>query len=589
MIDVLRLIPGFDFGTDVQGVIGIGMRGNWGHEGKIALIVDGQEMNELLFSTTYFGNRFDVSQIKRIEIIRGPGSSIYGGNAELGVINIVSKSGEDLKGAEITGTYGMLNDTYGRQNISLAVGDKNGDFKWSVAGFLGQYQRSNQEYTDIKGNKISLKDNNTASPKSVNVGLAYKGLSARMISEDYATTTVIQFDTVPQPKGKVNFKMNMFELKYDTKLSDKLTFTPKINYTYQKPWNVTDSLNHYNIAASKLTTGYHFNYDPTSKLNIIAGGELFNEEATNLTTTQKPHFYNGTENINFYTVSGYVQGLLKSKIAVFTAGMKVIQHNKFGAAIAPRIGITKSFKKLHGKVLYNSAFRAPSIENINFNPGIKPELTNVFEVEAGYKINTNNLLTVNVFDITINRPVVYIVDPADSLHPQGNYVNFDKSGTQGIEAEYKMQYSKWGFSLNYSYYKAKSDINVSQYQVPEDKAALLGLSNNKIGFVANFNVTDNFSINPSMTYLSEKYAITGIDTSSNYVITKIEAKSLLNLNLRYKNLFVKGLDVNVGVNDILNQRVAYAQPYKGGLAPITGFGTEVIFRIAYTLPFHKAN
>ena len=165
-------------------------------------------------------------------------------------------------------------------------------------------------------------------------------------------------------------------------------------------------------------------------------------------------------------------------------------------------------------------------------------------------------------------------------------MNFDKSGTQGVEAEYKMQYSKWSFSLNYSYYKAKSDINVSQYQVPEDKASMLGLSNNKIGFVANFNLTDNFSINPSMTYLSEKYAITGIDTSSNYVITKIEAKSLLNLNLRYKNLFIKGLDANVGVNDILNQRVAYAQPYKGGLAPIIGFGTEVVFRLAYTIPFH---
>ena len=86
-------------------------------------------------STTYFGNRFDVSQIKRIEIIRGPGSSIYGGNAELGVINMITKSGEDLKGAEITATAGQLNDTYGRRNLSLAVGDKQGDFKWSVAGF----------------------------------------------------------------------------------------------------------------------------------------------------------------------------------------------------------------------------------------------------------------------------------------------------------------------------------------------------------------------------------------------------------------------------------------------------------------------
>src|SRR4051812_12335517 len=35
MIDVLRMVPGFDFGVDVEGVTGLGLRGNWAHEGKI--------------------------------------------------------------------------------------------------------------------------------------------------------------------------------------------------------------------------------------------------------------------------------------------------------------------------------------------------------------------------------------------------------------------------------------------------------------------------------------------------------------------------------------------------------------------------
>ncbi|HEX7413290.1 MAG TPA: TonB-dependent receptor plug domain-containing protein, partial [Bacteroidia bacterium] len=98
LVDVLRLVPGIDFGMDVEGVVGIGMRGNWAHEGKVLLLLDGQEMNEILYATTQFGNHFPIDQIKKIEIIRGPGSAIYGGYAEYGVINIVTKQGGDING-----------------------------------------------------------------------------------------------------------------------------------------------------------------------------------------------------------------------------------------------------------------------------------------------------------------------------------------------------------------------------------------------------------------------------------------------------------------------------------------------------------
>ena len=85
LVDVLRMVPGFDFATDVEDVVGIGVRGNWAHEGKVLMLIDGQEMNEGLYSTLQFGNHYPVDNIKRIEIIRGPGSAIYGGNAEYAV------------------------------------------------------------------------------------------------------------------------------------------------------------------------------------------------------------------------------------------------------------------------------------------------------------------------------------------------------------------------------------------------------------------------------------------------------------------------------------------------------------------------
>src|SRR6187402_166587 len=45
LMELLRTVPGFYFGVDVESVVGIGVRGNWGHEGKVLLMFDGQEMN----------------------------------------------------------------------------------------------------------------------------------------------------------------------------------------------------------------------------------------------------------------------------------------------------------------------------------------------------------------------------------------------------------------------------------------------------------------------------------------------------------------------------------------------------------------
>ncbi len=177
LIDVLRLVPGIDFGVDVQGVVSIGMRGDWAHEGKVLLLLDGQEMNEILYSTIQLGNHFDVSQIKRIEIIRGPGSAIYGGFAEYLVISIITKSGEDLKGITASATYAQTQKALGYRDVSLSIGQKIKDFSFSLAGFIGQGNRSDGTYTDFSGNSYTMAGNSNLNPENINLGISYKGLS----------------------------------------------------------------------------------------------------------------------------------------------------------------------------------------------------------------------------------------------------------------------------------------------------------------------------------------------------------------------------------------------------------------------------
>ena len=76
LMQVLQQVPGFDFGVDVEGVIGIGVRGNWAHEGKALLLWDGMELNEDLYATLQFVQHYPIDRIKQIEVIRGPGSAV---------------------------------------------------------------------------------------------------------------------------------------------------------------------------------------------------------------------------------------------------------------------------------------------------------------------------------------------------------------------------------------------------------------------------------------------------------------------------------------------------------------------------------
>ncbi|MGR8931125.1 MAG: TonB-dependent receptor plug domain-containing protein [Gammaproteobacteria bacterium] len=83
------------------------------YNSRVLLMVDGQRMNENIFDGAYIGQTFllDIGLIERIEFIPGTGSSIYGANAVLGLINVITKTGKAINGTQVAGEYGSF-DTY---------------------------------------------------------------------------------------------------------------------------------------------------------------------------------------------------------------------------------------------------------------------------------------------------------------------------------------------------------------------------------------------------------------------------------------------------------------------------------------------
>ncbi len=104
LADALRSLRGFNVTYDraysYAGVRGLSPPGDF--KPRLTLLIDGIETNENIYDSALLGGEFplDIDLVERIEVIRGPGASVYGGNASSGVVNVVTRSGASLNGGE---------------------------------------------------------------------------------------------------------------------------------------------------------------------------------------------------------------------------------------------------------------------------------------------------------------------------------------------------------------------------------------------------------------------------------------------------------------------------------------------------------
>ena len=124
LADILRNVSGFhvtyDRNYSYLGVRGFGLPGQYNN--SIALLIDGHRLNDNIFDGATIGTEFplDIDLIDRVEIIRGPNSSLYVASAFLGVINIITKRGPDLPDASVAGDVA----SYGTNQGRLSYGNK---------------------------------------------------------------------------------------------------------------------------------------------------------------------------------------------------------------------------------------------------------------------------------------------------------------------------------------------------------------------------------------------------------------------------------------------------------------------------------
>ena len=121
--EALRMVPGLNVARITRSVWAVSSRGyNGRYANKLLVLVDGRTVYTPLYSGVYWNvQQLPLEDVERIEVIRGPGASIWGANAVNGVINIITRSTEDTQSTVVASSLGapLSGDIYFRQGGSL--------------------------------------------------------------------------------------------------------------------------------------------------------------------------------------------------------------------------------------------------------------------------------------------------------------------------------------------------------------------------------------------------------------------------------------------------------------------------------------
>lgn len=174
--DALRIVPGIQVAQAAANKWAVSARGfNSTTANKMLVMIDGRTVYTPVFSGTYWDDRaVPLEEIDRIEVIRGPGGSVWGANAMNGIIHIITKSGRDHSPDYVTASYGnqqqgitaghsgkLNNDSYyrsyaGVQNYthtnSPSGADNPDDWNRGTAGFRIDGVRGNDDAFTVTAN-----------------------------------------------------------------------------------------------------------------------------------------------------------------------------------------------------------------------------------------------------------------------------------------------------------------------------------------------------------------------------------------------------------------------------------------------------
>lgn len=474
LLDVLKMVPGFGISTNAWGVNLVEVRGiRSGANEKILVMIDGHSLNRNVTGSALYNiaDMLPMENVKQVEIVKGPGSALYGNSAFLATINIITRNAEEINGLEAKVGGGSFDSFKGNMVAGKAIGDK-----LTISGSLDHYQTNGPKLTvnadALTGTPYSqapgvpnLYFNQTDAFLKIGYGdLSFRGHFLTREKGNYiGLSSALTNDSTDQD---TNF---WGELAYNLRLSDTVSASLKIYYDhYGQDPNVKIYPNGFaNVAGTfpdgmigkplvkdgTIGTELQVNWD-VFKGNHLIGGFSF-ENMQQYGVSQLANFNpltgaplgsvqevaNWNKDANRQIFATYVQDEWQLLEHVnLTAGVRYDHYSDFGDTVNPRAGLVWSFlDNTDLKLLYGQAFRAPSFEelyNINNptvsgNPNLKPERIQTYEAGLAWRYNRYFATTLNYFYSYIYDQIGWT--PSTTPGSPAVNENIGDTVTQGIE------------------------------------------------------------------------------------------------------------------------------------------------------------
>ena len=467
LAEILQSVRGFyvsyDRNYSYLGVRGLGRPGDYNT--RILLLIDGHRINENIYNMAPVGTEFplDVDLIERVEIIRGPSSSIYGANAFFGVINVITRTGKDLKGFEVSGEAGSLNSYDGRLTYGNRS-ERNVDFLISGSFYESEGQR-----------RLYVKEFDNP---GTNNGIAESADRDRF-QHFFGSATFADFTAQGLlASRKKLIPTGAFATVFNNPGSYTVDAWGYVDLRYEntlgKRWNVFSRLSYdrYDYQGDYISD-YSDNETPLILTNkdLSRGDWLTSEVGLNRNLGEHHKLTFGTEyranlrenQTNFDELAVYVDQRRRSRnwgvyaqddFAVrknlrLNLGIRHDRYESFGGTTNPRLGLIYDPRKgTTLKVLYGHAFRAPNTYELYYNagttsrpnPDLKPETIRTQEVVLEQYVGQKYRISLSAFHNHINGLITQGTDD----HGLIRFRNADHVKANGIELELE---GKWANGL----------------------------------------------------------------------------------------------------------------------------------------------
>ncbi|MCP4348508.1 MAG: TonB-dependent receptor [Desulfobacterales bacterium] len=561
LMDILSKIPGLSIirhasmqRLEIRGI-------QTPYSEKVLLMIDGHRLNNNFDGTAMFVcNDLIVENIKQVEVIRGPGSALFGTGAFACLINVITKTAGDINGQQVSVTAG----SFSTEKYNALFSHANN--KVEISGHLNYLKTDGQSHL-IEEDALKASGDTLEWKEKTDFGLKIKygdfGLNGRVIDKKrgpyigngYALNDETVYDYV-QFLGDLTCAKNITD---DLDLSARL-FTDYYNSDmfheiFPEGFTGGDDkgfLGRFMFKNRSLGAEITANY--VSGNHLLTAGTSYEHvrqydvrsmnNATDFFSdiSESPNF---TQNADRDIFAFYLQDIWKiSACDSLTLGVRYDRYDDFGSIVSTRAGYVHEFRNnMILKLLYGSGFRVPSffeIYRINSpvlegNPDLDPEKINTYEVGLEYPFLKHYTLKLNYFhsDIKdlIGRGPLTPSMPAQYINSEG------KARSDGAEAELDLYLG----TDNYGY------INASyQHTRDENGETIPDAAEWKANAGLNYRVFKYLNANINISWTGERPRAEGDprdDLSSN---------TLVDLTLIAKG-FCKTLEISGSVYNLFNE------------------------------------